>query len=170
MNTAEIHNALTSDPRVSPQFVGVFACDTLPRAVNVPAAIVVNTHPASKAGEHWIAMYIAADGSAEYVDSYGRPPVKNEFVKFLEKNSHSYDWNDKKLQAPLTSVCGQYCIFYILCRCRDIPMRDIMECFTDDRVQNDELVCAFVNTTFKIDTEVVDDTFILNQLASVLQE
>jgi nitrogenase subunit NifH len=43
-------------------FCGVFASDMIPQMSKYPAAIVCNTDPHDKPGQHWIAMYIDEKG------------------------------------------------------------------------------------------------------------
>ncbi len=58
MNTIElilVINGISKDAF----FLGVFACDQLPKSVQeLPAMVVVNTDPSHLGGAHWLTMYI----------------------------------------------------------------------------------------------------------------
>ena len=55
MNTLEIDTLLKKHPHSRPVFKGVYA-----RLLNVPSALVGNTDPDHRMGQHWIAIYIDA--------------------------------------------------------------------------------------------------------------
>jgi hypothetical protein len=115
MYTSQIARALRSDPKVSSNFVGVFASDRLPVSLShYPASIVVNTDPAHKPGTHWIACYFDKNRHLDYFDSYGDPPnTYNKLAEFASKNSSTLSYNDQQLQGPNTDVCGHYCIAFL---------------------------------------------------------
>ena len=117
----------------------VVAKDCLPEIINTyPIAIVCNTHDADQPGEHWIAMYVDAERRGDYFDPYGRQPQHVEFTNFM--NEHCSEWvpNDCTQQSPLSTVCGQYCIAFLLFRCRNVSMHVFTHrLFTTDLVAND---------------------------------
>ena len=47
------------------------------------------------------------------------------------------DGSFKRLQSPLSNVCGQYCVAYVLLRCNGLPMRTFINVFGTDLVAND---------------------------------
>ena len=84
----------------------------------LPAAFVCNTDDGDEPDEHWIALYLDADGRV---------------------NEHCSEWthNSKRLQSPLSNVCGQYCVAYVLLRCNGFPMKTFINIFGTDLVAND---------------------------------
>ena len=110
MNTLQLTDILYDDPYVGPVFEGVFAMDELEAFAE--GACVVNTSPSSERTGHWIALWI--DSANECFDSYGRQIP--ERVKRLWKNKKKWLRNTVPLQSPLTAVCGQYCVYYLLHR------------------------------------------------------
>ena len=50
-------------------------------------------------------IYLQSSGVNDYLDSYGFHP--SLILKLLGSN---YQFNTKQIQAPLTTVCGQYCV------------------------------------------------------------
>ena len=75
LNTIQLYEALQQNLPKN-HFIGVYAADQLPHFIHTfPAAIIINTDPSHKSGEHWVAIYIANTGHGEYMDSYGLPPI-----------------------------------------------------------------------------------------------
>ena len=52
-------------------------------------------------------------------------------------NKHCSKWspNDHILQSPISTVCGQYCVAFLMFRCRNISMHARL--FTSDLIAND---------------------------------
>jgi hypothetical protein len=132
MNTAYIERLL----RNQPNFQGVFSSDTLPTN---PRLLVCNTDPASKPGEHWIAIYVDKNGRGEYFDSFGRPPNKH-FERYMNSRCSVWTFNKKRLQSVISGFCGYYCCLYVVLRCRGHDMTKIVGMFTNDTGYNDWLV------------------------------
>ena len=96
----------------SVRWLGVFARDQLPHDLNSkrPFALVLNTHPADKPGQHWLAMYGPATGPIELFDSYALPPSLYGF------NSFGLTYSRTPLQSLSSAVCGHYCLYFIYIR------------------------------------------------------
>ena len=151
MDTDEIARVLGSDPFtrniVCKIFDGVHAADQLHNSLDRPMAMVVNTDPSWKPGRHWVAIYAPKRNEPwEYFDSYGEPPNETLIKTFLKKKN--YIINKKSLQSPSSSVCGHYCIYYLVHRARGYTMDMITNRFTKDETRNDEDVYAFVQDNF----------------------
>lgn len=159
---------LQSDDQVKRQFLGVFPCDMLPRGLPRPCALVANTDPRNKPGSHWVAIHIDADGRGEFFDSYGTG-VYPQFVKFM--NTSCDDWVNgrKRLQGPLSSTCGQYCVYYLFLRCNGFSLARILSTFDDnDGINNDAFVTDFVNTYFDVNTQTYDVKYLCNQICDAI--
>ena len=136
MQTDQISHLLSRDPMMCPY--DVVAKDGLPEIIDTyPTAIVCNTHDADQPGEHWIAMYVDTKRRGDYFDPYGLEPQHIEFTNFM--NEHCSEWapNDRTLQSPMSTVCGQYCVAFLLLRCRNVSMHAFTRLFTTDLVAND---------------------------------
>ena len=121
MQTDQISHLLSRDPMMCPY--DVVAKDCLPEIIDTyPNAIVCNTHDTDQPGEHWIAMYVDSKRHGDYFDPYGPEPQHIEFTNFM--NEHCSEWapNDRTLQSPMSTVCGQYCVAFLLLRCRNVSM------------------------------------------------
>ena len=166
MNTRQISSILKQTV-VGPKFLGVFASDQLPAGgkVNGPCAFVVNTDPSTKPGSHWIAIFIAADGTAEYFDSYGLEPNVKSILSFLARYSR-LGWNTVPVQGPFSSVCGHYCIYFVIQRCNfNRSMNEIVKQFSiNEAEENDEMITDWINEQFDVDTDTYDINFLVNQI------
>ena len=157
MNAAEINQALSFHPVTKNVFVGCFAADQVPGHFDrAPAACIVNTDPAHKKGEHWIALY--KDEKTEFFDSYGKSP---DFHGFSSPIFQGAITQTSKLQSDLSTVCGQYAMLFVYSLCSSMSFDSFVSRFTSDRQKNDRFVLREVNKLFKIKTELFDpDIFI----------
>ena len=145
MDARQIERVLALDSITKNIVRNVVAKDEFPTKIGAcRTAFVCNTHDADKPGEHWIALYIDGD-HGEYFDSYGLPPLHTTFRKFLKDHCVEWSYNNKTLQSPLSNVCGQYCIAYLLFRCRNVPMKTFANLFGTDLVANDCRVFDWIN-------------------------
>ena len=163
MNNVQIEKALRSDDTVTNVFIGVFSADTLPSPKEFPAAYIANTEPSDMSGQHWVAFYCVND-TIECFDSFGRNPA--------EYSEHLAAWiNDdykivqiETLQSDDSTVCGQYCMFFVLLRAYGFSYEDVMSALTSDTVVNDRFVCKFINRFFKMRTVVRDKQFFMTKM------
>ena len=169
MNTLKLNKICRGDPKISQVFEGVKPSDRLPANPPYPSAFVVNTDPHNKPGKHWVAFYIDQDRNGDYMDSYGRPPFST-MERYLDDNCIEWQYSTKQLQSPLTITCGQFCVYFLNRRCRGVPMETILNNFTADHASNDRFVMNFVNIVYKQNTKAVDVDYIVDQIASVLDD
>jgi len=121
-------------------FKGTFPYDKLPniKYTERPLGIILNTDPANKPGEHWVALFISTDNKAEYFDSFGRKPINiNKFLKI--NNISELIYNKQMVQCIFSSNCGLYCILYLKTRCNGISFKDFLSIYSNDRCLNDLL-------------------------------
>ena len=161
MNADELSTLLKTHPETRNVFVGVAARDTLPKKPRRrrPCAYICNTakaHP--HLGEHWVCFYFKKKAPPEYFDSNGMSPQFASFQRFL---GGYWKENRLMLQSPLSTVCGQYCMFYILMRNKGYTMEEIQSWFSPyDLLKNDQNVNRTVNALFNTQQEVHDATFL----------
>ena len=125
MNTLEINTLLKKHPHSRPVFNGVYARNRLHRLLNVPSALVGNTDPDHRMGQHWVAIYIDANSKGKYYDPTGIPPFLKAYVNFMKKHCYSWTYNTVRVQEEGSTVCGHHCIFYLVHRCAGHIMTDI---------------------------------------------
>lgn len=149
MNSKELEFILMKDSFVKSSFQGCFASDEIDSIqVPFPSSYILNYDPRNEPGSHWVAVYYDTHGQAEYLDSYGLPPMIESINTFLERNSTSWRYNEKLIQGFQSRVCGHYCIFYLLHRYRNLSMEDIVHMFGKDLNQNDKEVLDFVEELY----------------------
>ena len=171
MNGVTIRKILKNDPAVSQSFLGVFPSDKVPtNACPTPCSVVANTDASGKPGQHWIAMHIDGSRNGFFFDSYGRAPELKPFRDFLLLNcGENWTFNEKMLQNPLVSTCGQFCVYFLIFVCRGHTLAEIVSSF-DESSDKDQAVVDFVNDSFRVDTEVYDEEFIVNQICRAMQQ
>ena len=141
MNSLQIEHLLKNDSETKSVFKKVCALNQLEK-LTFPSAYVINSDPSTEPGEHWIAVYFDKHGRGEYFDSYGLPPA---FVG-LKSYMDTYSLSDWILQSQnlFSSVCGHYCVYFVLFRCRGVPLRAIVSDFTSNLSENDRCVSRFI--------------------------
>ena len=166
MNTSQIVRVLNKHN----SFLGVFPCDKLPTSIkSFPAGLVANTDPFDKPGKHWVAIYVDRNGVADFFDSYGFKPTLKPFLKFL--NKFHWRYSTKRIQGPLSSVCGHYCIYFLTKRFAGESTQEILNHFTSvDTNGNDIAISDWVDSSFDIETEPFDLHYIVFQLCRALVE
>ncbi len=130
-------------------------------------ALVVNTDPSTERGSHWVAIFIARKGNAEYFDSYGLSPQVVEVLDFV-KCFKKCQYNKKCQQGVTSSVCGHYCVYFTIQRRKNVSVEDIVNTFSADIEENDEMITQWVNSNFDMNTETFNVDFIMNQICRAL--
>jgi len=128
-------------------FLGTFPEDKIFMKIEKkPAAMVVNTDPSSKPGTHWVAIFLNDDGTGEYFDPFGFPPLTERVINFINTNSpNGWDFNKITFQTPvLSKTCGIYCILFIKDRCRNISFRKFVSKFSRNVFLNDILAQIYI--------------------------
>ena len=107
----------------SHNFLGCFAQDEL-KSVNIsslPVFLIVNFDHSYSTGTHWIAIHIS-ERKLEIFDPLGFnalrwPNVPHFMLDFLHKFSlHRQIFLSKEIQPFNSTLCGFYCIFFVLYR------------------------------------------------------
>ena len=101
-------------------------------------------------GTHWIAIYFNEQMKGEFFDSYGKYPVhcNKQFLDFMNRNA--VEWEHKiHLQSAFTTVCGQYCIYFLYHRCRKSSISSTVNSFVNDKLRKDQLVYDFVKRKYR---------------------
>jgi len=100
-----------------------FDVDKLHKSGKNKIALVFNTDPHNKGGEHWISMYIDCVGkNIEYpciyfFDSAGNPPPK-EIKNFIDDTRNNSDINFSYIENSIqhqkgNTECGVYCLHFL---------------------------------------------------------
>ena len=132
-----------SNQVLSPKFGGVFSRDNLPDLAEGDKFYVCNTAPSSEPGDRWVVLHAAAEG-VEYFDLLGGTIHHDEFAQFL---GGEYRYVSVQTQELFSSVCGQYCIFYMSLRDRGHSMDDIVHVLDN----SDRIVTCFVKLFYGVE-------------------
>ena len=165
MNTAEIKKLATRHPEARKKFNGIYPVDLLP-SVKKEGVYIVNLDDSTGDGSHWVALEIEKRKNT-YFDSYGLPPKDKRLKKFLGKN---YRKNLKRLQHPMTTTCGQWCLYFLLRRAQNWTVREIVKPFKKNLEKptliNDHVLNYMVEKKFKLKkyVKVIDKEFLKDQL------
>ena len=171
METSEIYAALKTHKQTTHCIASVLPIDQLPVQSTLKfnkegvQFIVVNLDSSDLPGSHWVALLISPVPGIlnEYFDSYGLPPP-NDIEKYIGNN---YIRQTKCLQNFTSTICGQWCIYYIWLRCRGYTMRDITAQFDEEHLgSNDRYVNRVINQEFTgVDEPVIDRPFSVSQIS-----
>ena len=138
MDTEEINEKLK---KYRDCFVGTYPCDLLPKVVQRPAAIIANTDPAHKPGEHWVALWLNANGTGEYFDSFGLPPLNSNILRYIrEECPNGVTHLNVMLQNVLSITCGNYCVLYVKMKCLGFSLDEFLQLFSRFTLSNDKVI------------------------------
>ena len=149
MNTNDIQQILAHDVFSSDFNVFVLPSNHLRQQPAVrPAFYIINASPCSHPGSHWLVVYLPKDKQrrGEWFCSYGVSPeeyrlMTEDFEKFYKNNlTDRCLYTSVQLQSVNSSYCGLYAILFVLFRSRNLSYADLMHCFTDNPVVNDDIV------------------------------
>ena len=116
----QLEAVLSLDMNTKRLFRGVYAMDQLPTRTN--GAYVINMDNHDEPGSHWVAVYVH-NGDVEYFDSYGKAPTDSRLLRFLGTN---FTYNSVSLQRLFTTVCGYFCLYFLLKRARGVSANHIV--------------------------------------------
>lgn len=131
-------------------FCFFFACDQLPKLPieERPIALVINTDPSYRSGQHWLSIYIDKFGVGSFFDSFGNPPDYSYFSEsinaFLQRNCTTTQHSARQVQDVCTAVCGQHCVFFLYHMDKGQTYDEVMKKYSNNLSKNDVLVCKFV--------------------------
>ena len=89
------------------------------------------------------------DDTLECFDSDGRSPDGySVYLRQFMGQFYRIKVNKKRLQSNDTAVCGQYCLFYLMCRTRGYSLDQITDMFNENYHLNDQFVYNFIDERF----------------------
>jgi hypothetical protein len=148
MNTYQLKCAINHDCNMGNAICDVYPADEIPRTLRMCKRFIVNTYPHQKHGKHWIA-FLYDDDTLECFDSYGSSPDGySVYLRQFMGTFYRIKVNKKRLQSNDTAGCGQYCLFYLMCRTRGYSMDQITDMFNENYHLNDQLVYNFIDERF----------------------
>lgn len=153
MNSEQIDSILQQNCLVSKMnYLGVFPSDRIPHEAvkTYPCCAVVNTKPHNHPGMHWVCFVKDSHNNGVYFDSYGYPPYNLESVALVLDHCNQWDFNNQQLQTLFSTVCGQYCIFFLLHFAKGYTLPHITELLNDagDTYSNDAFVFSYIGNKY----------------------
>ncbi|CAK1547556.1 unnamed protein product [Leptosia nina] len=135
MNTLQLQDCLS---KINPVLHNnVFAANRLPIHMELPIYLISNLDPDTQPGSHWVAIHVDKSRHGEYFDSFGRAPSGSHRL-FLNRNCTMWNYNKRVLQDDWSSVCGEYCLFYIFFKVHGKSLDDYIMFFDEhNREWND---------------------------------
>jgi hypothetical protein len=172
MNSKQLYNAAHFDGVTKDYgFLGVFSPDTVPvRALtSFPYTLIVNTEDSTRPGAHWVSIHKDIMQNGWYFDSYGGPPKLDEFLAVMD-SCKDWTYNTHRLQSNVSTVCGQYCLFFITHSARGYGLEEIVHLLDqdNDKMVNDAIVNEYIKDRFDFpNLPVVDYPFLFSQIANL---
>ena len=152
MNSKQIQDILSSHKETKKSFLGVFPSDMIPKKIyRYPSCFICNVDASNQEGSHWLAFFISSSNRIEFFDSYGNAPdfFKGTISNFSSQYSEVL-YNPLTLQSNFTAVCGQYTIYFLICKCRGDTMKKFLSQFVTKNICNDIRVYNFVAKRFRV--------------------
>lgn len=143
MNTNQLLSVLDNIKKRKSFYVDVISSNELYKIRSKRAvAVIVNTDPSWKPGQHWVALFKPENGSLEVFDSYGR--LLSEYNKYF---TDLYEMkpveNCSTLQSVNSSTCGLFCLYFLYHRINGVSFTTIVDKFFCNKRLNDRLVIRF---------------------------
>lgn len=151
MDTDQINAVLRSDIFCKDYASYVCAKDEcLNLSLDGMTIVVSNTDTSDQPGTHWFALFCSNKDTIEYFDSYGSIGVDTDIMHMISSKFLNAISNTQRVQGFNTSVCGQYCLIYLLLRVRGYSMNDIITMLLScpNIEVRDHSVNRFINNTF----------------------
>ena len=147
MNTLELNCILNSDPIMkgfSPQVLAIDKFVEFP--LKERGLVICNSQSSDKLGEHWFLIFYKDVKEIYFIDSFAKSPEQyglNE--KFSTRKVFSLS---SSLQNTLSTVCGEFCVYFAFNLCRNIPLRKCLEPFSENKSLNGLIVRRFIKKVF----------------------
>jgi len=146
LSSKDLENILLNNKIFSELEHRVCSMDGLPLRTKTKSLLIVNSDVHQLRGRHWMAIFIPKDSPPEFFDSLGKCPssYSHFLIDFLiEENAHGFVYNYKRLQAPFSSSCGLYCIYFLVQRVKGKSFESILGEFSENLQQNNVFIQHF---------------------------
>lgn len=146
LSTDEIAKCMRQFPG---NFLGVFPMNRLPKTVIriYPFCFIVNTDHHGFPGKHWIAIY----GTRTHLDVFD--PLSGQLPSLLtrwifKRYGNNWKTNKSAYQFALSTLCGAYCIWYLLHRFHATSMDHVLiRLFPGSPLINDAIIHDYFRKT-----------------------
>lgn len=152
MNTEQLMDVLKHDT-----YTSKFNCEVLSlnhfleSSIAISSLIIINYDSCDEPGSHWVAIFINKKQEIEFFDSYGMLPIYSSIRTKLNNTFGKTrpTFNLIRFQGNST-VCGQYCLLYLLLKARGFTLKDIQNTFYETKsfAERDVVANQFINKRF----------------------
>ena len=149
MNSQQLRKVLMTDEFTSVMNPSVQSLDEfLTTDLLFPSMRIINYDYSYQRGSHWVALNMSSTATAEYFDSYGGV-IKHPQIERKLKDMQITRRNAEVLQG-FSTVCGQYCLVFLLLRARDYSFQDIISklLYVDSTAERDIVVNQLINKLY----------------------
>lgn len=155
MDSFQLQTILVRDYKTANRVKGSLAANELPYQSDLNGFYILNTDESGLPGRYWCVFYFN-DNSSEFFDSLGRPPeyYHKYFKDYLLARGLPYRYNVMNIQSPQSILCGLYCIYYCYMRCQGNSLFYITRTFVHSTLDNDSLVCKYLEKQLSISINV----------------
>ncbi len=146
LKTSDFESYINKVPELVGHWAGVKALDQIPKKLKVKSFVIVNLSPSSHPGSHWVVLLRPHKDTLELFNSSGCSNLDNvkPYLKFPFKSQIFY--NTASVQAPSTSSCGLFCVYFIIHRFLNLDQTfdEVMEdSFKPNLFENENTVQVF---------------------------
>ena len=127
-------------------FLGCYPADLQPKHKKKEFSIIFNLSKHNELGTHFVAISNQKNVLV-YFDSLGKPCTNNLLKSFIKTNikSKKYSSNRNKVQSDGSTLCGVFCLGFLLSQENKIQMNDFVKIFCKTNLQlNDEIILEFI--------------------------
>jgi hypothetical protein len=145
MNTLQLIHALKGNVSCATKTVHVGPAESIELFMSQrsPKSGIFNLSPSYDGpGTHWVAVFTTDGYKYEIFDSYGQSVLmySHHFDKLKKVR---YTENLRSIQSFNSSICGEYCIFFLVKRSHGETFCKILSYFGRDKTRNDCVVKVF---------------------------
>ena len=136
MNTSQLRNFLARS--INPTkclFLGVFSRVTIPSSSAIThyhCCFISNNELSPSKGRHWVVFFLPSSTHIDFFDSFGRHYRYYGFDKLFQLYPQliSVSSSSIRLQSSNSTVCGCYCLYFILQRSFGLAFDQIISSFS----------------------------------------
>ncbi len=133
MNTLQLNYIGKS---LCPEFISAVAAD---QVTIKNGYYIANVGKKDTRGTHWVCIYFN-EACSEFFDPAGNHPLTyhRAWHDMMLTHSGKYKYNSKAVQAPLTSTCGQFTLYYLYNRHYGRSMESIVRSLENGSLYGNE--------------------------------
>lgn len=127
MNSLQLEQILERDEFTKTKKCFVIARDIfINKNIPAPSFIICNTDNSDGTGIHWFVVYYEDYNHVELFDSFALLSIDETLMNKIISLAPNMTYNDTVIQGSNSSVCGQYCIIFLLLRSRGHSFHQII--------------------------------------------